>query len=471
MKQFLIIHPFLFAIAPILFLFAYNIDEVSGTDLILPLLVAITGTLILMLSLRLITKDYNKIAIITSTFLILFFSYGHIRDLIYSLLTLRGVNSDILIGPVTNFSLGPLWVLLFGGGAFLIIRAHRDFSTSTKFLNIVAITLVAISLINIGIYEISMAKLMPETTNGRPTSVDSKDSDNLPDIYYIILDAYKRQDVLKEVFDYDNSEFINFLTDKGFYVASNSTCNYMATIPSLSSSLNMRYINYITDTVDTNLEANTILREMIQDNEVSRFLKSRGYRYIFVDGGFFADGMDKYADVYRQPKYRIGMTNFVSGLIHTTALAPFALRYIGTRWGDFVLYSFDTLANLPNYKEPVFVFTHNCCTHGPFVFDCEGNRVKGGEGTYVDAISFTNKRIKGVIDEILSKSDVAPIIILQGDHGNEHKILNAYYFPREDYDLLYETISPVNSFRIVFNLYFDADYELLEDESRGETKK
>ena len=76
-----------------------------------------------------------------------------------------------------------------------------------------------------------------------------------------------------------------------------------------------------------------------------------------------------------------------------------------------------------------------------------------------------------MIDEILSKSDVAPIIILQGDHGNEHKILNAYYFPREDYDLLYETISPINSFRIVFNLYFDADYELLEDESRGETKK
>jgi len=29
----------------------------------------------------------------------------------------------------------------------------------------------------------------------------------------------------------------------------------------------------------------------------------------------------------------------------------------------------------------------------------------------------------------------------------------------------YETITPVNSFRIVFNLYFDTDYELLKEES------
>ena len=76
MKQFSVFHPFLFAIFPILFLFAYNIDEVPATDLLLPMLGVIISTVILLLSLRLITTNYNKIAIITSTFLILFFSYG-----------------------------------------------------------------------------------------------------------------------------------------------------------------------------------------------------------------------------------------------------------------------------------------------------------------------------------------------------------------------------------------------------------
>ena len=75
-----------------------------------------------------------------------------------------------------------------------------------------------------------------------------------------------------------------------------------------------------------------------------------------------------------------------------------------------------------------------------------------------------------LVEEILAKSDVPPIIILQGDHGvwwesEEHRteILNAYYLPGEGSKLLYKTISPVNSFRVVFNLYFGTDYELLDD--------
>lgn len=471
MKQFLVFHPFLFAIFPILFLFAYNIDEVPATDLLLPMLVAIIGTLILLLSLRLLTKSYNKIAIVASYFLVLFFSYGHIRDLIYSLLIPRGVISDTLIGPVTNFSLGSLWVLFFISGAFLILKPRRDFSTSTKFLNVVAIALVAISLVNISIYEVKTANLVPEKIiDEEGSGLDLSNISNLPDIYYIILDCYTRQDVLKEFWDYDNSEFINFLTDKGFYVASKSRCNYPNTLLSLSSSLNMRYINHVADTVDTELEAGTILLKMIQDNEVSRLLKSRGYHYIYVSSGWFEGDMGKYADVYRAIS-TIEMTNFVTRLVRTTALAPFVYSFIGAEWRGKVLYSFDALANLPNYEEPVFVFAHICCPHGPYIFDRDGNPTKEGEGTYIDQLIFVNKKIKLVIDEILSKSDIAPIIILQGDTGQAHHghggmdILNAYFLSGKDNQLLYKTITPVNSFRVVFNHYFDANYDLLNDKS------
>jgi hypothetical protein len=40
-------------------------------------------------------------------------------------------------------------------------------------------------------------------------------------------------------------------------------------------------------------------------------------------------------------------------------------------------------------------------------------------------------------------------------------IFNAYYFPDTDYELLSSQITPVNTFRIVFNRYFGADLELL----------
>ena len=64
-----------------------------------------------------------------------------------------------------------------------------------------------------------------------------------------------------------------------------------------------------------------------------------------------------------------------------------------------------------------------------------------------------------------------PIIIIQGDHGPSHfdvpsrmAILNAYYFPDHEF-AVYPEITPVNSFRLLFNNYFNTDFDLLEDVS------
>jgi len=44
-------------------------------------------------------------------------------------------------------------------------------------------------------------------------------------------------------------------------------------------------------------------------------------------------------------------------------------------------------------------------------------------------------------------------------------ILNAYYLPGVNIDkLLYPSITPVNSFRMIFNQYFGASYNLLPDQ-------
>jgi hypothetical protein len=60
------------------------------------------------------------------------------------------------------------------------------------------------------------------------------------------------------------------------------------------------------------------------------------------------------------------------------------------------------------------------------------------------------------------------IIILQGDHGfmdaNRLEILNAVYFP-DNAGKLEETSTPVNTFRIIFNTYFNGDFPLLENHS------
>ncbi len=71
-------------------------------------------------------------------------------------------------------------------------------------------------------------------------------------------------------------------------------------------------------------------------------------------------------------------------------------------------------------------------------------------------------------------------IVLQSDHGwptiggahpsasdlkSVFRNLNAYYLPGEGGEPLYESITPVNTFRLIFNTYFGGDYDLLDDDS------
>lgn len=449
-------YPFLLAVFPILFLFSYNIHEAHARDLLLPIIIAIIGTAIIFLLAKLVTKDHRSSGVITFWFLVLFFSYGHIRDLIYSL-------SDFGLVSV-NIFLEALYILLFIVGTFLIWKFPRDFQTLTKFLNITVTILVMISFINISIYEIRIISTKQHEIG------ESSITENQPDIYYIIFDSYDRESTFLEAYNYDNSEFTDYLTSKGFYVAPSSRCNYVQSIRSVASSLNMRYIE--------DERSNPELIRMYQDSEVSQFLKSRGYRYLFVGHSYWSKGLDRHAEVLSTEPL-IWVNNFAGFLINSTAAAPI-LTFIGYREeAALILSFFDTLGSIPSISEPTFVYAHIVCPHGGFIFDRHGNITKPPrkaytheelKDLYVEQVIYLNTQIKILVDSLLEESNNT-IIIIQADHGSrwdkvrQFDILNAYYFPGDNSHLLYEDITPVNSFRVIFNLYFGMDYDLLEDKS------
>ena len=89
-----------------------------------------------------------------------------------------------------------------------------------------------------------------------------------------------------------------------------------------------------------------------------------------------------------------------------------------------------------------------------------------------------------IIDTLIEKSDPDPVIVIQGDHGAtiEYQdlgidpskrlgILNVYYLPANlndsitPHESLYPTITPVNTFRVIFDRYFNGEYGLLDDKS------
>ena len=135
---------------------------------------------------------------------------------------------------------------------------------------------------------------------------------------------------------------------------------------------------------------------------------------------------------------------------------------------------------------PKFVFAHIHSPHPPYVFDASGKPARTQStdwdwkytDEYLNQIAFINMSIRNVINKILIESKIPPIIIIQGDHGptlfeakeNERNIklrssiLNAYFLPKINNDLLYNSITPVNTFRVIFNHYFGAGYDLLKDQ-------
>jgi hypothetical protein len=494
-KKSFVIHPFLFAIFPILVFYAYNMAELSFSVTLLPLAFA-SGFALLLLALSwLILRNVRKAGIVVSIFLILFFSYGYAIDLVWGWgvgnFNIRGV----LVGTPARYVL-LIWAALFVGGAYLTIRTHRDFRNLTIILNVVAVTLVLVPSISIGAYELKRPSIAPEDTTAAIV-LDPGETDTLPDIYYIVLDAYASAGVLEEIFDFDNSEFIDYLTEKGFYVASESRSNYKPTRFSLASSLNMKYVNTLIDEVRVGSKDMRILTQMVKDNLVTDLARSVGYKYIHFATWLEPTLYNEHADmnIRCDQKKAAGLnllSEFNKVLIQTTLLRVFEKQLLFAGYREYVLQAFDKLAEMPGIQGPKFVFAHIICPHAPYVFGADGEPIEVTDWRldsaskqrekYLNQLQFVNKKVEVFVDEILSKSETPPIIILQADHGprfacaqnecsrketleDRFGILNAYYLPQGGDDLLYQSISPVNTFRVVFNFYFGASFELLSDES------
>ncbi len=195
------------------------------------------------------------------------------------------------------------------------------------------------------------------------------------------------------------------------------------------------------------------------------------------------------------------LDEFLILLIHTSILRPIEKPIINDLRKSH-LYTFSKLAKIPNINGPKFVFAHIMAPHPPYLFGENGESVPGatlkmGGGAwkqkkdYIKQLIFVNKEVKKIVSEILTKSKDPPIIILQADHGpastfsrdmfwqgagwsatptenmlrERMRIFNAYYLPSGGNDLLYESITPVNTFRLVFDFYFNTNCGLLVDQS------
>lgn len=468
------LYPFLFALYPILALRNFNITYVSLSSIVRPILLSLLATGVLWGTLRLAVKKPHKAGIITTLIIISFFSYGHLH-----------INSEKIFGTLIRHRyLSLLFIILVLALSSLIIWKLKETKGIVNFLATTGGILILITLFQYAQHDLSAylaGRQIEEEQASIEPSPASTDIQKKPDIYLLLLDGHTSSDILSDHYGLDNTEFIQQLEDIGFYVADCSQSNYPATKFSVTSTF---YANY----------QDGITLYPLSSSFVIQTVRSLGYKVITFENrsnGHFDINEDERLSrntMFGRVSLTGGLSEFEMMLMTTSAtkiiydmpqLVPGLNPLIITETEFYehyqqTFYILDELQNIPDREEPTFVFAHLLVPHPPYVFTPTGEFLWLGHEKrgYQANVEFIDSHIVPVVENIIKKSDIPPIIIIMGDHGPSGDmvspamrmaILNAYYVNEAAKEDLYESITPVNSFRVIFNNYFNRELPLLED--------
>ncbi len=489
----IIIHPILVALYPVFFIYSQNIHLILIQGIIFPILIILGITIAIWVIIKYILKSTRKSALLSSLYVFLFFSYGHIFNIFESNFTEEYFTLIHTFLLITFAS-----IVIFA--TYYFVKTRRKLNNITTLTNVISITLVSLVLFNIGAYNFENLSDIQDEIN-EPIILGNGFKD-MPDVYYIMLDEYAPLTTLNTFYNYDNSDFIGFLQERDFYVTKNSHSNYAGTFLATASSLNMKYVNYLSDIVGEESQDQRIPYQMISNNIVMKNFKSLGYEIYSFDSGWWGTRSLQIADVNLCSKNQNMDFHTLYKLKQTSILRSFDVfikdptsKIFHQERRDRILCQFDEITKIKQEEEkPVFAFMHVVAPHDPYVFGPNGEEVNytytfGPTGTgyldpseekraYINQLTYVTKILKETVEKLLEDSDNPPIIIIQSDTGPDVSftnttdevqqasrmyIFNAYYFPDEQYNLLYDGITPVNSFRAVFDSHFQTNHGLIDD--------
>lgn len=479
-----VVHPVVFAVYPVAFLLSQNIGDMHARESVRAVAFALAFGLVVFGAVRLVVRDRHKAGAIASLLIVVTFLYAEYSASIWQILA--------------------VW-LAVGMAAVAIALSRRNWRQATLYLNVVGLLLVLSSLVTIVPYEIQRAG---SDTNAlatdRPLTYNQPEHDangQRPNIYYVILDGYGRDDILARFYNHDNRYFTDALREQGFYVADRARSNYARTALSVVSTL---YATYLSDYIEQNglEESRDVQRifDLLPNSSVFRFLKERGY----TTYAYSSTVLNYPADEQVVPEAFLSYFER-----EVAARTPFSfIFYKLFQRSSYRMHFENIMSTISRMDEsvelpsPKFVFTHIVCPHPPMVFDRNGNfredtggdhRLTDGNamvGNYMTAEDYQQQYseqvhwLNGVIMEWVKKvreTDPNAVIVLQGDHGpgsmlhwnslqqtnmlERFSILNAICLPGAGDDVLYSDITSVNTFRVIFNQYFGSEFELLPDSS------
>lgn len=482
---------------PVLSLWSSNADQVDWRIGVGALIAAVAFATALLLASRALLRDWDRAGCFASACVVLFFAHGLLIDALFE-------NELLPRSPLTQAGLllgeGLLAALMgrFFARTEFSLRSWAGLATAVSGALVLYSSCVllwaTISHWNAALDAPGAAMVGPGLGAGAARDPVRTDSAQLPDIYYLVLDGYAGEEVLRRVFGYDNSKFLAGLRARGFYVADESLANYAMTHLSLASVLNAAYLEELVRALGPESSSLRPAYAMLRRHWVGRFLRARGYRYVQIFTNWGGSERSDIADVGFSYVPGWLRSEFTGVLLRATMLRDLAPSVAG-----FHEFAFDAVRRVTAIDGPTFLFAHLLLPHEPYVFDRNGevraniplhlrahteakrkSAAGGGDAAYAGQVEYLNQRIEALVDDILQNSPEPPIIVIQGDHGwASHQveplsaefvqarfpILNAFYVPEAVRARLYPAISPVNTFRVVLSGLFEVELPTLPDRS------
>jgi hypothetical protein len=485
--------PILFAIIPTLYHYANNVQKLTLISLYRMLAINIVLAIFVYL-VCLVFTHFRAIQAANAAFI--FFIFFNVYGLLYKYL----LNLDVI--RIKHYTLLPLvFALAIYTIRFMLYLNHSNLMSFWKNLLVVVSLLAVFNLIRIGPVELKRwnddGTALPPLQIVKENSINEKS----PDIYYILMDEFEGFQGMREYWHYQGvDQFVNYLKKQGFFVAEASHGSSTDTLHQMASRLN--YKEYPFDEQDL-----LIYFDEIADNEVMRFLKSRGYTTIVYDEtnlgypsakSIQADYLYQYSSSSipegTTETYQLYLDEFGQLVMDNTMLYVVMERYksnflnpVVNRHSNMISFTIKNIANR-EIRSPKFVYVHLLLPHPPFIFNQDGSITDLDKFTnwnyYINNYIFSMKVVQAMVDQILLESDSEnqPVIILQSDHGARNQLINdpksatlqnypedlktlimfALYLPGFDYSRLPQDINPTNTFPIVFNDLFQTNIPLVK---------
>ena len=488
------LHPFLLAAASVITLMARNLNHTGFDDVLPSLLGALLIAAALYLIVVLIRRRFDATAAVIASI--------WVAGVVYYPGLFGDINRWVQGGFPMVRSL-PIALLLLAAFTILALRLRSLAPLANGTLNGIAVAFLLIPLWQVGQFEWNnrgaLASYDPDKAVAelQPYLAQAASPDQPPDIYHFIFDRYTSEEVLAQDFDTDNSEIGHFLEDHGFYLARGSNSNYQKTGHSVASTFHMDYLDQLADDPHVKDANWRPIYKMLDDHRAGRFLKSRGYRFAQFGSWWVGTYNSPLADENRPHGFsEFGMLywrmTMLRPLFHIMPDTPLTMRL---DWDNAqcqrVGPQVEEIKRIgENSTEPLYVFAHILVPHGPENFTTDGGclsqqeAAKRGEAQgYLDQIEYANQIMREIVATLQAPGRRPAVIIFQADEGPFPRrdgripwqnasaddpriktgILNAYYFPGKDYSGLWQDITPVNTYRILFNTYFGTRLPLLED--------